>query len=109
MLSVLSFFSIHKIFRSADADKMANLAQDTKSLGTTDIDYEEEWWRQNTPLESNTQSERLWFNGVDTDSNSEQKYNDLMANNRRRSTPYLRNTPQSFSRQTRSYAFSRGR
>jgi len=43
MLSVLSFFSIHKIFRSADADKMANLAQDTKSLGTTDIDYEEEW------------------------------------------------------------------
>jgi len=38
---------------------------------------------------------------------SEQKYSDLMANNRRPSTPYSRNTPQSFSQGTRPYAFSR--
>jgi len=32
-----------------------------------DIDYEEEWW-QHTPLsESNTNTERLWFDSVDMD------------------------------------------
>ena len=34
---------------------------------------------------------------------SEQKYRDLMANNRRPSAPYSRNTPQSFSQGTRPF------
>jgi len=38
---------------------------------------------------------------------SEQEYSDLMASNRRQSTPYSRNTPQNYSQGTRSYAFSR--
>jgi len=38
---------------------------------------------------------------------SEQEYNDLAASNRLPLTPYSRNTPQSFSQATRSYAFSR--
>jgi len=38
---------------------------------------------------------------------SDQEYSDLTASNRRPSTPYARKTPQSFSRGTRSYAFSR--
>ena len=38
---------------------------------------------------------------------SEQGYNDLMASSRRSSTPFSRNTPLSFSRVTRWYAFSR--
>ena len=40
---------------------------------------------------------------------SEQEYCDLTACNRWSSTPYSRNTPQSFSRRTRSYAFSRSK
>jgi len=32
-------FSIHKIVRSADTDKIANLAQQTKSLGTAALDH----------------------------------------------------------------------
>ena len=39
--------------------------------------------------------------------NSEQEYSDLTTINRRPSTHRCRNTPQSFSRGTRSYAFSR--
>jgi len=38
---------------------------------------------------------------------SEQEYCDLTVSIRRPSTPYYRNTPQSFSRGTRSHAFSR--
>jgi len=38
---------------------------------------------------------------------SEQEYSDLTHSNRRPSTPYSRNTSNSFSRGTRSYAFSR--
>jgi len=38
---------------------------------------------------------------------SEQDYSDFMASNRRPSTPYSSNTPQSFSQGTRSYALSR--
>ena len=38
---------------------------------------------------------------------SEQEYSDLTASNRRPSTPYSRNTPQSFYRGTQSYAFRR--
>ena len=38
-----------------------------RSAENPDIDHEEEWW-QNTPLsESNTNTERLWFNSVDRD------------------------------------------
>ena len=38
-----------------------------RSVENPDIDNEEEWW-QHTPLsESNTNTERLWFNSIDTD------------------------------------------
>jgi len=52
-------------------------------------------------------AERLWFNSTDTDTNSEQEYNDLTSSNRRPSTPYYRNTPQSFCCESRSYVFFR--
>ena len=55
-----------------------------------------------------TNSERLWFNSADKDKNFwAEIHNDLTASNRRSSTPFSRNTPLSFSRVTRSYAFSR--
>ena len=74
-----------------------------RSLKTPDIDYEEEWW-QHTPLSGVYQhGERLWFNSTDC----EQEYSYLTASKRWPSTPFSRNTPQSFSGGTRSCNFPR--
>ena len=72
-----------------------------------EVNYEKE--RDNThPIRSPTAT----VNGFDLTlptrlQTSEQDYSDLTASNRRPLTPYSRNTLQSFSRGTRSYAFPR--
>jgi len=38
-----------------------------RSVENPDIGYEEEWWQHTPFLESNTNTERLWVNPVDTD------------------------------------------
>ena len=79
-----------------------------KLVGTADVDYEE---RSNDSTHR-CRSPTPTVNGRDLTlptrvQTSEEQYIDLTASNRRPSTPYSRNTPQSFSRGTRSYAFSR--
>ena len=70
-------------------------------------DYEEEWL-QHTPLsESNTNGELCDLTPPTRTQSSEQEYSDLMTSNKWPSTLYSRNTSQSFSQGTRSYAFSR--
>jgi len=78
-----------------------------RSLKTPDIEYEEEWW-QHTPLSGVYQhGERLWFNSTYKSTDCEQEYSYLTASKRWPSTPFSRNTPQSFSGGTRSYNFPR--
>ena len=57
--------------------------------------------------EFSTHGERLWLTPSTRIQTSEREYNDLTATNRRPSTPCSQNTPLSFSRGTRSYAFPR--
>ena len=72
---------------------------------TTDIDYEEQWWQHTASSESNIYDEQLRFHSPIRIQTSQQEYNDLTASDRRPSTPYSRNTLQSFSRGTQYYAF----
>jgi len=81
-----------------------------RSLATADVDYEEKSSDNTHPCRSPTPS----VNGRDLTfptrtQISEQECCDLTASNRRSSTLYSRNTPQNFSLETRSYAFSRSR
>jgi len=71
------------------------------------VDYEKERW-QNTPLsESSSNGEQSQFNSPHTETNLWPRIQWLDGSNWRLSAPYSRNTPQSFSRGTRSYAFLR--
>ena len=77
-------------------------------LATADVDYEE----KSSVSTHSCQSPTPTVSGRDLTfltwtQTSEQEYSDLTASNRQSSTLYSRNTTQSFSPVTRSYAFSR--
>jgi len=75
------------------------------SLATTVVDYEE---KSRHPCRSPIPTVNCRDLTLSTRTQtSEQEHSNLTASNRRPSTPYSCNTPQSFSRGTRSYAFSR--
>ena len=97
--------SIWRVGLNWSADRMRPTG---RSLATADVDYEEKRSNSTHPCRSPTST----VNGRDLTlpmrtQTSEQEYSDLTASNRRPSIPHSRNTPESFSRGTRSYAFSR--
>jgi len=91
----------------AASNSDATLVESPVTVYPIHIEYEEERWQYTSLSESKTQDERWWINSTDTDTNfwgEGTQYKWPVTGGRH--TPYSHIIPQSFSRGTRSYAFS---